>query len=64
MSRRKTGGNTTLPEAANDNIPAEGPAVRKVEVLLPENMPILQVEVEVFAALLDDWPVANDNEEP
>ncbi len=64
MSRRKMGDNRTVPEAANDNTPPEGPVVRTVEVLLPKNMPILQVEVEVFVALLDDWPVANDNEEP
>jgi hypothetical protein len=62
MSGRKSS-NETLPPPANDN-PRDkrgGPSI--VEVLLPENLPILQVEVEVFATLLDDWPVANDNEE-
>ena len=63
MSRRKSSGNGTLPRAANDNEPLKRHGLTTVEILLPQSLPILQVEVEVFAALLDDWPVANDNDE-
>ncbi len=61
MSGRKSSIGT-LPPAANDNPRGKkgGPSI--IEVLFPKNLPILQVEVEVIAALLDDWPVANDNE--
>ncbi len=62
MSGRKSSHSGTLPPAANDNPHPKRGTAPIVEVLLPENMPILQVEVEVIATLLDDWPVANDNE--
>jgi hypothetical protein len=62
MSRRKSS-KGTLPPAANDNPRPQSGGPSIVEVLIPENLSILQVEVEVIAALLDDWPVANDNEE-
>jgi hypothetical protein len=62
MSRRRSGRNGTLSPAANDNAPGKHQKVLEVEVLVPANLPILQVEVEVFAALLDDWPVANDDQ--
>ena len=50
-----------LPEAANDNGLAE--RIRE-EVLIPKDLPITQMEIEVFAVLLDDLAslVANDNE--
>ena len=49
---------------ANDNEPLSGHL--RAEVLIPTDSPIMRVEIEVFAALLDDWDwaVANDNEEP
>ena len=48
------------PQPANDN----EPRLRAV-VLIPQDSPIAQAEIEVFAALLDDWEAiaANDNEE-
>jgi hypothetical protein len=54
--------NGPLPPAANDNPRPKRGEPSIVEVLIPKNLPILQVEVEVIATLLDDWPVANDNE--
>ena len=35
--------------------PIRKPAKRSAEVLLPEDSPIIQAEIEVIAALLDDW---------
>jgi hypothetical protein len=61
MSGRKSS-NGALPLAANDNPRPQSGGPSIVEVLIPKSLPILQVEVEVIAALLDDWPVANDNE--
>ncbi|HXJ01390.1 MAG TPA: hypothetical protein VNH44_09205 [Micropepsaceae bacterium] len=59
MSRRRT----VHLRSANDNKP-QFPRFR-CEVLLPQDLPVTQVEIEVFAALLDDWVglAANDNEE-
>ncbi len=53
-----------LPDPANDNEPRNGP-IRAI-VLIPKDLPVTQVEIEVFAALLDDWSgiPANDNEGP
>ncbi len=47
---------------ANDNEPA--PTKLRAEVLIPANSPITLVEIEVFAALIEDWSAlaANDNE--
>jgi hypothetical protein len=52
------------PKPANDNKPQLADLCS--EVLIPADLPITQVEIEVFAALLDDWSgiAANDNEEP
>lgn len=52
-----------LPLPANDNKPVLR-GLRTV-VLIPADSPIAQSEIEVFAALLDDWEdlAANDNEE-
>lgn len=52
------------PVPANDN---DAPAAQiTAKVLIPRDLPVTQVEIEVFAALLDDWSgvAANDNEEP
>ena len=52
-----------IPKPANDN---ESPKAQiNVEIRIPQDLPITQVEVEVFAQLLDDWLAipANDNEE-
>ena len=53
---------STNPKPANDN----GRAGMTAEVSIPGDLPLTQTEIEVFADLLDDWPVtpANDNEEP
>jgi len=51
-----------LPEPANDN----GTARRiRAKVLIPQDLPVTQTEIEVFALLLDDLTslAANDNEE-
>ena len=47
------------PKHANDNEPR-----LRIEVLIPEDSPITQAEIEVFAQLLDDWEAiaVNDNE--
>ena len=49
---------------ANDNESCSG-GMRAI-VTIPKDSPIMQVEIEVFAFLLDDWTAiaANDNEEP
>ena len=49
---------------ANDNESCSGGMCAIVTI--PKDSPLLQVEIEVFAALLDDWTAmaANDNEEP
>ena len=49
---------------ANDNESCSG-GMRAI-VTIPKDSPLLQVEIEVFALLLDDWTAiaANDNEEP
>lgn len=54
---------TFFQKPANDNEPCFG-GMRAV-MTIPKDLPILQVEVEVFALLLDDWEgiAANDNEE-
>jgi hypothetical protein len=51
------------PRPANDN--ESRPGRLRAEVLIPRDSPITQVEIEVFAVLLDDWEgiAANDNEE-
>jgi hypothetical protein len=56
--------NARLPVPVNDNEPPRGPLVAKV--LVPKDLPITQMEIEVFSALLDDWTstAANDNEDP
>jgi hypothetical protein len=58
-------GNKTapVPEPANDN-PSPPGGMRAI-VMSPKDSPIMQVEIEVFALLLDDWDgiAANDNEE-
>ena len=53
-----------VPRPANDNQPKE--ALLRAMVLIPEDFPVTQAEIEVFAALLDDWEAlaANDNKEP
>lgn len=61
MSRRGSIGDGTLPRPTNDNDPA-GKRAFTTELLFPQSLPIFQVEVEVFAELLDDWSVANDDE--
>jgi hypothetical protein len=49
---------------ANDNEACSG-GMRAI-VTIPKDSPIMQVEIEVIAFLLDDWAgvPANDNEEP
>jgi hypothetical protein len=49
---------------ANDNESCSS-GMRAI-VTIPKDPPLLEVEIEVFAALLDDWAAiaANDNEEP
>jgi hypothetical protein len=46
------------PRPANDN---EAPTLSRVDVLIPRDLPIQQVEIEVFAELLDSLVPANDN---
>ena len=50
-----------LPEPANDNRPSQR---LRAKVLIPKDLPITQMEIEVFALLLDDLAglAANDNE--
>ena len=50
-----------LPKPANDNGP---PRRFRAKVLIPKDLPITQMEIEVFALLLDDLAglAANDNE--
>jgi hypothetical protein len=51
-----------IPAKQNKFIPQEGhtperrrnPAIR-AEVLIPANLPVTQIEIEIMAALLDDW---------
>ncbi len=50
-----------LPKPANDNEPVS--TKLRADVLIPANLPVTQVEVEVFAKLLDFLSVANDNAE-
>ena len=52
-----------LPKPANDNEPQTSPL--RSEVLIPADLPITLVEIEVFAVLIDDLTAlaANDNEE-
>ena len=52
-----------LPPFSNDNGPQDSGL--KVKVVIPDDIPVTQVEIEVFAALLDSWPETpvNDNEE-
>jgi len=49
---------------ANDNESCSG-GMRAI-VTIPKDSPIMQVEIEVIAFLLDNWAgvPANDNEEP
>jgi len=49
-----------LPCPANDNPRRTG--ALDVEVLIPADSPITQAEIEVFAALLDDWDSLADND--
>lgn len=61
---RARGRKVPLPTPANDDRPkAKG---LHVEVRIDPDLPITQTEIEVFAALLDDWGglAANDNEGP
>jgi hypothetical protein len=55
-----TGG---IQPSANDNEPT---GALRAEVRIPADLPITAVEIEVFAALLEDWSgiAANDNEAP
>ena len=64
MSRRRRSDAEALPQAANDNTPPTAQIAPAAQILIPKDLPVLQIEVEVIAALLDDWPVANDNERP
>ena len=52
----------SLPKPANDN---EGLGQLRAEVLLSRDLPITQVEIEVFALLIEDLSglAANDNED-
>ena len=52
-----------LPKPANDNEPQAG--TLRSEVLIPADLPVTLVEIEVFAVLIDDLTAfaANDNEE-
>ncbi|MBU6445262.1 MAG: hypothetical protein KGR48_15250 [Alphaproteobacteria bacterium] len=56
-------GTIPLPNPANDDGGADKP---RVKVLIPKDLPVTQVEIEVFALLLDDLAglAANDTEEP
>ncbi len=49
------------PVPANDNGTRRKPL--GVEVLIPQDLPIQLVEVEVFAELLESLSIANDNDE-
>lgn len=52
-----------LPTPAND----DGDTGKlRAKVLIPKDLPVMQVEIEVFALLLDDLAglAANDNEVP
>jgi len=51
-----------LPPGSNDNEPQNSGL--RVKVAIPDDIPVTQVEIEVFAAVLDSWPEvpANDNE--
>ena len=51
-----------LPAPANDH---GGDGKLRAKMLIPKDLPVTQVEIEVFALLLDDLAglVANDNEE-
>ena len=51
-----------LPSPANDH---GGAGKLRAKVLIPKDLPVTQMEIEVFALLLDDLDglVANDNEE-
>ena len=53
-----------LPVPANDNKPQHSGL--RADVLIPQDLPVTQAEIEVFAVLLDDWdcPAGNDNEGP
>ena len=53
-----------LPVPANDNKPQHGEL--RAEVQIPQDLPVTQAEIEVFAVLLHDWdcPAGNDNEGP
>ena len=55
---------TRLPAHANDNKSPQGDL--RSEVVIPQDLPVTQAEIEVFAMLLDDWdsPADNDNEGP
>lgn len=64
MSERPSTGRSRMPPPGNDN---ERPVrTLRTELRIPRGLPIQQVEVEVFAELLDalEEVVANDNEEP
>ena len=52
-----------LPTPAND---VGGTGKLQVNVLIPKDLPVTQVEIEVFALLLDDLAdlAANYNQEP
>jgi len=52
------------PVPANDNKTRHDDL--RAEVLIPQDLPVTQAEIEVFAVLLDDWdsPAGNDNEGP
>jgi hypothetical protein len=52
----------SVSEPANDNAPRQR---LRAKVLVPDDLPITQAEIEVFALLLDDAVhlAANDNEE-
>lgn len=52
-----------LLKPANDNEPQPGSL--RSEVLIPADLPITQIEIEVFTVLIDDLTAlaANDNEE-
>jgi hypothetical protein len=54
---------TSFQKPANDN--QSPPCGRLAIVTIPKDLPILQVEVEVFEFLLDHWDgtAANDNED-
>lgn len=56
-------GGIPLPTPANDN---DEVGKLRAKVLIPKDLPVTQVEIEVFALLLDDLAglAANDNEVP